>query len=124
MFENLGGNKERALHIGRETFEDMYEQNPESAFAENIRSVAEYLTDGDIAAQMTQEGAELDQEYIETLRSIRRFLTSQNLESGDLGHVEALTLNLIGDRLKEPNESFATYLAMVQSGASKLHGME
>lgn len=125
MFENFGGKKEKPLNIDPETFKDIYESNLDSAFADNIRSIAAYLNEGEIASQMTQEGAEFDTEYLEILRTIRNYLQSENLECIDLGQVESLAINLISEEAQGTamNESFLSYQKMIQSGNSKLNGV-
>ena len=125
MFENFGGKKEKPLNIDPETFKDIYESNLDSAFADNIRSIAAYLNEGEIASQMTQEGAEFDTEYLEILRTIRNYLQSENFECIDLGQVESLAINLISEEAQGTamNESFLSYQKMIQSGNSKLNGV-
>jgi hypothetical protein len=124
MFEGI--KKERPLYIGPDTLKNLYDANPDSAFADNVRSLVEDLiTQGD-AERMLQEGAELDHEYVKTLEAIRDYLKSENYDTFDgLSSVEYLVLELISENWQDKSEAFTAYLNRLRKGIqhSKLNGM-
>lgn len=101
-FEGFGKKKELSP-IDSVTFKELYDAISESAFSENVRSVA-----SDLKERMTNSSVD-EERYVDTLQAIQRFLKQEGYKTDDLNSIEILVSELMKNEVDE--ESLQAYLA-------------